>query len=153
MTQKNVERKQLILIDYLQELVNNYATENWKVKAEYSTNDNDKRVITVQEQDGNKVVFYGDCTPLFNYYMIDIYGLSIQENKNLSLMIGSLIGKNIIRDVKNKDDDGNIVNEKWQLMFMQWVNPQAIEYLDIKRVGYNSTLKCIVNKVYENKEG
>lgn len=153
MTQKDVERKQLILIDYLQELVNNYATENWKVKAEYSTNDNDKRVITVQEQDGNKVVFYGDCTPLFNYYMIDIYGLSIQENKNLSLMIGSLIGKNIIRDVKNKDDDGNIINEKWQLMFMQWVNPQAIEYLDIKRVGYNSTLKCVVNKVYENKEG
>lgn len=153
MTQKDVERKQLILIDYLQELVNNYATENWKVKAEYSTNDNDKRVITVQEQDGNKVVFYGDCTPLFNYYMIDIYGLSIQENKNLSLMIGSLIGKNIIRDVKNKDDDGNIVNEKWQLMFMQWVNPQAIEYLDIKRVGYNSTLKCVVNKVYKNKEG
>ena len=75
MTQKDVERKQLILIDYLQELVNNYATENWKVKAEYSTNDNDKRVITVQEQDGNKAVFYGDCTPLFNYYMIDIYGL------------------------------------------------------------------------------
>lgn len=153
MTQKDVERKQLILIDYLQELVNNYATENWKVKAEYSTNDNDKRVITVQEQDGNKVVFYGDCTPLFNYYMIDIYGLSIQENKNLSLMIGSLIGKNIIRDVKNKDDDENIIDEKWQLMFMQWVNPQAIEYLDIKRVGYNSTLKCVVNKVYENKEG
>lgn len=153
MTQKDVERKQLILIDYLQELVNNYATENWKVKAEYSTNDNDKRVITVQEQDGNKVVFYGDCTPLFNYYMIDIYGLSIQENKNLSLMIGSLIGKNIIRDVKNKDDDGNIIDEKWQLMFMQWVNPQAIEYLDIKRVGYNSTLKCVVNKVYKNKEG
>ena len=153
MTQKDVERKQLILIDYLQELVNNYATENWKVKAEYSTNDNDKRVITVQEQDGNKAVFYGDCTPLFNYYMIDIYGLSIQENKNLSLMIGSLIGKNIIRDVKNKDDDGNIIDEKWQLMFMQWVNPQAIEYLDIKRVGYNSTLKCVVNKVYKNKEG
>lgn len=153
MTQKDVERKQLILIDYLQELVNNYATENWKVKAEYSTNDNDKRVITVQEQDGNKVVFYGDCTPLFNYYMIDIYGLSIQENKNLSLMIGSLIGKNIIRDVKNKDDDENIIDEKWQLMFMQWVNPQAIEYLDIKRVGYNSTLKCVVNKVYKNKEG
>lgn len=153
MTQKDVERKQLILIDYLQELVNNYATENWKVKAEHSTNDNNKRVITVQEQDGNKVVFYGDCTPLFNYYMIDIYGLSIQENKNLSLMIGSLIGKNIIRDVKHKDDDGNIIDEKWQLMFMQWVNPQAIEYLDIKRVGYNSTLKCVVNKVYENKEG
>lgn len=153
MTQKDVERKQLILIDYLQELVNNYATENWKVKAEHSTNDNNKRVITVQEQDGNKVVFYGDCTPLFNYYMIDIYGLSIQENKNLSLMIGSLIGKNIIRDVKNKDDDGNIIDEKWQLMFMQWVNPQPIEYLDIKRVGYNSTLKCVVNKVYENKEG
>ena len=29
--------------------------------------------------------------------------------------------------------------------------PQAIEYLDIRRVGYNSTLKCIVNKYYEEK--
>ena len=34
-------------------------SKDWKVKAEYSTNDNDKRVITIQETQGNKVVFGG----------------------------------------------------------------------------------------------
>lgn len=144
MTQKDVERKQIILINYIQELVNNYATENWKVKAEYSTNDKDKRVITIQEQTGQKEVFYGDITPMFNYYMFDIYGLSIQECKNISLMLGNLIGHNIVREVTN-----NGKREKWQLMFIQWANPQPIEYLDIRRVGYNATYKCVVNKIWE----
>ena len=119
MTQKDIERKQLILINYIQELVNNYTTEKWKIKAEYSTNDNDKRVITIQEQTGQKEVFYGDIMPMFNYYMFDIYGLSIQECKNISLMLGNLIGHNIVREVTN--DDGK--KEKWQLMFIQWANP------------------------------
>lgn len=145
MTQKDVERKQLILINYIQELVNNYTTEQWKAKAEYSTNDNDKRVITIQGQTGQKEVFYGDIMPMFNYYMFDIYGLSIQECKNLSLMLGNLIGHNIVREVTN--DDGK--KEKWQLMFIQWANPQPIEYLDIRRVGYNATYKCVVNKIWE----
>ena len=145
MTQKDIERKQLILINYIQELVNNYTTEQWKIKAEYSTNDNDKRVITIQEQTGQKKVFYGDIIPMFNYYMFDIYGLSIQECKNLSLMLGNLIGHNIVREVTN--DDGK--KEKWQLMFIQWANPQPIEYLDIRRVGYNATYKCVVNKIWE----
>ena len=145
MTQKDVERKQIILINYIQELVNNYTTENWKVKAEYSTNDNDKKVITIQEQTGQKEVFYGDIMPMFNYYMFDIYGLSIQECKNISLMLGNLIGHNIVREVTN--DDGK--KEKWQLMFIQWANPQPIEYLDIRRVGYNATYKCVVNKIWE----
>ena len=144
MTQKDVERKQIILINYIQELVNNYTTEKWKIKAEYSTNDNDKRVITIQEQTGQKEVFYGDITPMFNYYMFDIYGLSIQECKNISLMLGNLIGKNIVIEVTN-----NGKREKWQLMFIQWSNPQAIEYLDIRRVGYNATYKCVVNKIWE----
>lgn len=147
MTQKDVERKQIILINYIQELVNNYTTEKWKIKAEYSTNDNDKRVITIQEQTGQKEVFYGDITPMFNYYMFDIYGLSIQECKNISLMLGNLIGHNIVREVTN--DDGK--KEKWQLMFIQWSNPQAIEYLDIRRVGYNATYKCVVNKIWEEE--
>ena len=144
MTQKDIERKQLILINYIQELVNNYTTEKWKIKAEYSTNDNDKRVITIQEQTGQKEVFYGDIMPMFNYYMFDIYGLSIQECKNISLMLGNLIGKNIIIEVTN-----NGKREKWQLMFIQWANPQPIEYLDIRRVGYNATYKCVVNKIWE----
>ena len=146
MTQKDIERKQIILIDYIQELVNNYTTEKWKIKAEYSTNDNDKRVITIQEQTGEKTVFYGDITPMFNYYMFDIYGLSIQECKNISLMLGYLIGKNVIREVNN---NGKL--EKWQIMFIQWANPQPIEYLDIRRVGYNATYKCVVNKIYEEE--
>ena len=146
MTQKDIERKQLILINYIQELVNNYTTEKWKIKAEYSTNDNDKRVITIQEQTGQKEVFYGDIMPMFNYYMFDIYGLSIQECKNISLMLGNLIGKNIVIEVTN-----NGKREKWQLMFIQWSNPQAIEYLDIRRVGYNATYKCVVNKIWEEE--
>ena len=151
MTQKEVEKKQLILIDYIQELVSNYSSNEWKAKAEYSTNDNDKRVITIQEQTGEKTVFYGDITPMFNYYMLDIYGLSIQECKNIALMFGYLIGKNIIREVKDTRDDGVCI-EKWQLMFIQWTNPQPIEYLDIRRVGYNATFKCVVNKIFEKKE-
>lgn len=143
MTQKDLENKQLILIEYLQNLVNEYTTDKWKIKAEYSTNDNDKRVITIQEQTGEKIVFYGDIAPLYNYYMVDIYGLSIQECKNLSIMFGNLIGKSIKIDKET---------EKWQIIFSQYVNPQAIEYLDIKRVGYNATLKCIVNKIWKKEE-
>lgn len=146
MTQNDIERKQIILINYIQELVNNYTAEKWKIKAEYSTNDNDKRVITIQEQTGQKEVFYADITPMFNYYMFDIYGLSIQECKNISLMLGNLIGKNIIIEVAN-----NGKREKWQLMFIQWANPQPIEYLDIRRVGYNATYKCVVNKIWEEE--
>ena len=150
MTQKDIERKQLVFINYIQELVNNYTSENWRVKAEYSTNDNDKRVITIQEQKKKKIVFYGDITPLYNYYMLDIYGLSIQECKNISLMFGNLIGKSIYID-KEYTDNNNTYREKWQIIFEQYVNPQAIEYMDIRRVGYNATMKCIVNKVYQEK--
>ena len=150
MTQKDIERKQLVFINYIQELVNNYTSEKWRVKAEYSTNDNDKRVITIQEQTGEKIVFYGDITPLYNYYMLDIYGLSIQECKNISLMFGNLIGKSIYID-KEYTDKNNTYREKWQIIFEQYVNPQAIEYMDIRRVGYNATMKCIVNKVYQEK--
>ena len=150
MTQKDIERKQLVFIDYIQELVNSYTSEKWRVKAEYSTNDNDKRVITIQEQTGEKIVFYGDITPLYNYYMLDIYGLSIQECKNISLMFGNLIGKSIYID-KEYTDNNNTYREKWQIIFEQYVNPQAIEYMDIRRVGYNATMKCIVNKLYQEK--
>lgn len=147
MTLNDIKRKQLILIDYLQNLINNNVSNEWLVKAEYSTDYSDVRVVTVQEVQGEKVVFYGNATPLFNYYMVDIYGLSIQENKDLSLFIGNLIGESILLDVVYEDDDNKKYNEKWQLIFKQFTNPQAIMYEDIRRVGYNATLKCIVNKV------
>ena len=125
--------KNLVLISYLQDLFQDY-----KVKAEFSTNDEDKRVIVVQEQPGEKVVFYGDIDPLYNYYQINIYGLSIRENKDIANQIGALIGKHILYDYK-----GN----KWQLIFIQYSNPQAIEYLDIRRIGYSATLQCVVNQI------
>jgi hypothetical protein len=125
--------KNLVLIDYLQELFNGY-----RVKAEFSTNDEDKRVIVVQEQPGEKVVFYGDIDPLYNYYQINIYGLSIRENKTIANQIGDLIGKHILHSY----DEGT-----WQIIFMQYSNPQAIEYMDIRRIGYSAVLKCIINKV------
>lgn len=147
MTLNDIERKQIILINYLKSIINSNTSNTWKIKAEYSTNDNDSRVITVQEVQGQKIVFYGNCTPLFNYYMVDIYGLSIQENKNISLLIGNLIGESVLIDNVYTDIDGNKYNEKWQIIFKQFTNPQAIEYMDIRRVGYNATLQCIVNKV------
>lgn len=139
----DIERKNLILIQYLQSIVGS----EFKVKPEYSTNDNNKKVITVNEQIGQKVVFGDPNTPpLFNYYMVDIYGLSIQECKNTAVIIGNLIGKSVLLDVQNKVGDVTY-NEKWQIIFKQFSNPQSIEYMDIRRVAYNSTLKCIVNMV------
>ena len=154
---EHLEMKELVLIAYLEKILNENSEVKWKVKAEYSTNDNDDRVVTVQEQAGEKVVFYCDIDPLYNYYMIDIYGLSIKECKNLSLLVGNLIGKNVYItgqkssniDKFNISEDGK---ETWQIMFKQYTNPQAIEYMDIKRVGYNATLQCIINKVYEKEE-
>lgn len=129
----DVTQKNLVLISYLQSLFSDY-----KVKAEFSTNDKDDKVIVVQEQPGQKVVFFGDISPLFNYYQVNIFGLTIRENKNIATEIGELIGKHVIVDY----DKG-----KWQIIFKQYSNPQPIEYLDIRRIGYTATLQCIVNQV------
>lgn len=134
----DITKKNLVLISYLQSLYDDYI-----VKAEYSTNDNDKKVIVVQEQPGQKVVFFGDISPLYNYYQINIYGMSIRENKNMATQLGELIGKMAIIDYDN---------EKWQIIFKQYSNPQAIEYLDIRRVGYSMIFQCIVNKIGEVEE-
>lgn len=150
MTQKDMERKQVVFIDYIKNAISNYTDVKWRVKAEYSTNDNDQRVIVVQEQASDKIVFYGDISPLYNYYMIDIYGLSIEECKNMSVMFGNLIGKSDYIEEEYQADDKKY-KEKWQVIFQQYVNPQAIEYMDIRRVGYNATMKCIVNKVYQEE--
>lgn len=137
MTDNDIKRKNLILIEYLQSLY-----PNWKFKAEYSTNDNDTNVIVVQEQTGSKVVFYGDIPPLFNYYSIQIFGDSIQQCKEMSVEIGNLIGKSVLYKKGTAT---------WQFIFQQFSNPQAIEYYDIRRVGYTATLKCIVNLCMDNK--
>ena len=125
--------KNEVLISYLQSLFTNYI-----VKAEFSTNDNDKKVIVVQEQPGQKIVFFGDVDPLFNYFQIIVYGLTMKENYTTANEIGSLIGKHVIYTFNNK---------KWQLIFKQYSNPQAIEYLDIRRVGYTATLQVIISQI------
>ena len=125
--------KNEVLISYLQNLFDKYL-----VKAEFSTNDEDKRIITVQEQPGQKVVFFGDIDPLFNYFQVNVYGLTIRENYETANAIGKLIGKHVIFEYNS---------HKWQIIFKQYSNPQAIEYLDIRRIGYTATLQCIINQV------
>lgn len=143
MTTQEIERKQLVLIQFLQDTIND---NNWKFKAEYSTNDDDEKVIVVQEQTGEKVVFYGDITPLYNYYLIDIFGNSIREAKNMSLLLGYLIGTNNTLTYTFTQDNKEIT-EKWQIIIKQFSNFQPIEYQDIRRVGYTGTMQCIVNKI------
>lgn len=138
----DIELKQLVMIDFLKDYIDD---DSFKIKAEFSTNDNDDKVITVQEQTGEKIVFYGECEPLYNYYMIDIYGKNIQEEKKLSLLIQQLIGTN---NIVKKQVNGK--TQTWQIMVKQFSNFQPIEYLDIRRVGYNATMQCIVNKIKED---
>ena len=57
MTQEDIKNKNLVLIDYLRSITNNFI-----VRAEYSTFDDDKNVIVVQEEAGNKVIFYDGST-------------------------------------------------------------------------------------------
>lgn len=125
--------KNEVLIDYLQSIFDDYL-----VKAEFSTNDDDKRVIVVQEQPGQKVVFFGDIDPLFNYFQINVYGLTMKENYQTAKTIGDLIGKHVTYNFDNKE---------WQIIFKQYSNPQAIEYLDIRRIGYTATLQVIINQI------
>ena len=132
--------KNLVLIDYLQE-----EYKDFKVKAEFSTNDDDKKVIIVQEQPGNQIVFFEDIDPLFNYYEIIIYGLSIREEKNTATLIGNLKGKHVLHEYT--PEDKTKPKEVWQIIFKQYSNPQPIEYMDIRRVGYSMIFQCIVNRV------
>lgn len=137
MTLEDIELKQAVLINYLKGVLND---NSFKIKAEYSTNDEDKKVIIVQEQAGEKVVFYGDVSPLYNYYEIIIFGSSIREEKDISTLFGELIGENAIVDYKG---------DTWQIMIKQLSNPQTIEYQDIRRVGYSMIFQTIINKISE----
>lgn len=140
MTEQDINNKNLVLIAYLNTII-----DGFKIKAEYSTNDNDIQVIVVQETSGEKVVLW-DTNPLFNYYNIDIYGDNIKIAKETSVIIGNLIGKNIYFDWKHKVNNVEVV-EKWQIMFKQYTNPRTIAYEDIRRVSYTATLQCIVNRI------
>ena len=137
MSETDIQNKNLVLIDYLRDLIDGYV-----VRAEYSTNDNDKKVIVLQETSGTKEIFY-DANPIYNYYNVDIYGLSIKDAKDTSVIIGNLIGNNIYFDWITKDKE----TQKWQILIKQFANPRTIAYSDIRRVSYTMTLQCIVNRI------
>ena len=133
MSEQDIKNKNLVFIDYLRSLINDY-----KIKAEYSTHaDNDIQVIVVQETSGQKIVLW-DTDPLYNYYDVNIYGDNIQNAKNVSVEIGNLIGNNIYFEWNN---------QQWQIMIKQFSNPRTIAYEDIRRVSYTMTLQCIVNRI------
>jgi hypothetical protein len=62
--------------------------------------------------------------------------------KTISTELGDLIGSDNIINYQN-----GLVNEKWQIRFKQYSNPQATEYMDIRRVGYSMVFQGIVNRV------
>ena len=124
--------KNLVLITYLQSIIKDYV-----FKSECSTNDNDIKVIVVQETVGEKEVLFGD-KKLFNYFQIQIFGTSIREQKATSVVLGELIGENVTV---------NYGNDTYQILFQQLSNPQVIVYEDIRRVGYSMVLKTIIEKI------
>jgi hypothetical protein len=132
MSEQDIKNKNLVLIDYLKTIIDGY-----RIKAEYSTNDNDVQVIVVTEASGPKVVLWG-TDPIYNYYDVNIYGDNIKDAKETSVDIGNLIGQNIYFEWNE---------QKWQIMFKQFANPRTIMYEDIRRVAYTSTLQCIVNRI------
>lgn len=140
MTQEDIKNKNLVLIDYLRSITNNFI-----VRAEYSTYDDDKNVIVVQEESGNKVIFY-DGSSIYNYYNVDIFGDNIQTCKNLSVDIGNLIGNNIYFDWTIKKDK-KVETQKWQILIKQFSNPRTLYWDDIRRISYTMTIQCIINRI------
>lgn len=140
MTEQDIKNKNDVLRAYLSSVIDGY-----KFRAEYLTNDDDAKiennnakVIVIKETSGEKVVFFNNDVPLFNYYDIEIFGDNIHEAKDTATEIGNLIGKSVIVIYKN---------QTWQIIFKQFANPRTIEFMDIRRVAYTTTLKCIVNRV------
>lgn len=141
MTELDIKNKNKVLIDYLRSIVNGFI-----IRAEYSTYDEDKNVIVVQEESGEKVVFF-EADPIYNYYNVDIFGDNIQVSKNVSVDIGNLIGKNIYFNWEfiNKNKQKEV--QKWQILIKQFSNPRTLEWSDIRRVSYTMTLQCIINRI------
>ena len=142
MTEEDKRNRNKVLITYLNSLLNGYT-----IKAEYSTNDKDINVIVVQETSGTKQVFYGTDNPLYNYFNIEIFGDNIQSEYETANKINDLIGKNIYLDFQPQGSGKDKPTQRWQIIFKQYTNPRAIEYLDIRRVSYTSTYQCVVNRI------
>lgn len=132
MDNNDIKNKLNVLCDFISDLT------DYKVKPEYSTSNNEnEKVIVVQEQSGQKIVFF-ENTPMFNYYNVEIFANSIREARETSILIGNLIGTN---------NYFNWNNQNWQIIVKQFSNPRTIMYDDIRRVSYTTTLQCIVNRI------
>lgn len=131
--------KNLVLISYLKEQQKDLKLQDFKIKSEYSIDDKDINVVVVQMQSGEKEVLYkGNIN---DYFMIQIFGQSIREEKQIAVRLNELIGENVIT---------NYQGDKYHIMFMQFDNAQTIAYQDIQRVGYTLTLKTIISKISNN---
>lgn len=129
--------KNLVLINYLKENASALGISNFKIKSEYSLDDKDINVVVVQMQEGEKdVLFCGD--KINDYFLIEIFGQSIREEKSIAVAINELIGNNEKTTFNKKN---------YQILFMQFINAQTIMYEDIQRVGYTLTLKTIINEI------
>lgn len=124
--------KNLILIKYLQTLTNDYI-----FKSEYSTNDQNLKVVVVSVRPTEKEVLYNG-KKLFDAFQVEIFGDSIRSEKDLAVTIGELIGDNVTIDYEGKN---------YQIMFQQISNPQSIMYEDIRRVGYTLILRTLINEI------
>lgn len=123
--------KNLVLIKYLETLDNTFV-----YKSEYSTTDNDKKVVVVSMRPGEKDVLWDDT--INDYFEIQIFGGSILEEKTLANKIGELIGDIVPINYQDKE---------YRIVISQISNPQSIVYEDIRRVGYTLTLKTIINEL------
>jgi hypothetical protein len=141
MTEQDIKNKNKVLIDYLRSFINDFI-----IRAEYSTYDEDKNVIVVQEESGQKVVFY-EANPIYNYYNIDIFGSNIQVSKEVSVDIGNLIGQNIYFEWEYVDKDKKKETQNWRILIKQFSNPRTLEWSDIRRVSYTMTLQVIINRI------
>lgn len=141
MTEQDIKNKNKVLIDYLRSIINGFV-----IRAEYSTYDDDKNVIVVQEESGSKVVFF-EANPIYNYYNIDIFGTNIQVSKEVSVDIGNLIGNNIYFEWEFINKDKVKETQNWQILIKQFSNPRTLEWSDIRRVSYTMTLQVIINRI------
>lgn len=138
--------KQDVLIDYISELVG----DEYIVKSEYNTDYRDIQVIVIQEQNGEKVVFFGNVDPMNDYFEINIFATSIRVAKETATLLGKLIGQSVYRDYE-LEENNKTYKDKWKIIFKQYSNPQTINYQDIRRVSYSLTIQCIISKVFRKE--
>lgn len=129
--------KNLVLINYL-----NQQIQGYQFKSEYSTNDNDLKVVVVSQRPTERQVLW--CgKKLFEAFQIEVFGDSIRDEKEVANQIGELIGDNIVTSYEGKN---------YQIMFMQMSNPQSVVYEDIRRVAYTMILRTLINEIGEENE-